>query len=230
LHKIIDKNEKIYWICPLIEENQEEDQPLRALKAAIVRYNELRSIFGDKVGLIHGKMLEEEKNLAMQNFLTGIYQILVATTVIEVGIDVKDATIIIIEHAERFGLSQLHQLRGRVGRSNMQSYCILLYYQMNEYAKSRLNIIKSSDDGFIIAEEDLKLRGAGDLLGTKQSGIKDFKFADISQHQDLLIRARQVSQEIIQQDPQLLADKNQSLKNLLYLFDYHRCLQYLKSG
>jgi ATP-dependent DNA helicase RecG len=229
MEKILAKNEKIYWICPLIEENQESEKNSHNLKAAISRHNELRAAFGDGVGLIHGKMSNQDKSQAMQDFVAGNIKILVATTVIEVGIDVKDASLIIIEHAERFGLSQLHQLRGRVGRSNLQSYCILLYhYPISNEAKMRLNIMRQTNDGFIIAEEDLKLRGAGDLLGTKQSGIKDFKFADLMCHQDLLASASILSSEVAACDSKL-ANQYKALRILLYIFGYHQALKYLKS-
>jgi ATP-dependent DNA helicase RecG len=224
MQKIIAKGQQIYWICPLIEENEK-----LPLKDAISRHNELRAQFGDVVGLIHGKMKAEEKNQIMEDFAANHIKILVATTVIEVGIDVKNASLIIIEHAQRFGLAQLHQLRGRVGRSNIASYCILLYhYPISDEAKMRLNIMKNTDDGFIIAQEDLKLRGSGDLLGTKQSGSKDFKFADLNFHEDLLNSAYELSEEVIATDRDELSEYK-SLKILLYLFGYHQFLKYLKS-
>ncbi len=222
MHNIINKGQQIYWICPIIE----EDEKL-PLKDVISRHHELRAEFGDVVGIIHGKMKAEEKNQIMQDFAANQIKILVATTVIEVGIDVKNASLIIIEHAQRFGLAQLHQLRGRVGRSNIASYCMLLYhYPISNDAKMRLNIMKNTNDGFIIAQEDLKLRGSGDLLGTKQSGSKDFKFADLMHHEDLLNSAYELSEEITAQDN---LNENKSLKILLYLFGYHQFLKYLKS-
>jgi ATP-dependent DNA helicase RecG len=232
IHKLIDKGDKIYWICPLINEiEQDEDIFKKDLKAAINRFNDFRAIFGDKIGLIHGKMKATEKEQSMKDFASGHTQILVATTVIEVGIDVKDATVIIIEQAERFGLAQLHQLRGRVGRGPKQSHCILLYsFPISSVGKERLKIMRQSNDGFFIAEEDLRLRGSGDILGTKQSGIADFKFADLMVHKGLLKQAADLAKEIIEEDPKLLKNENQHLKELLYLFNYHNSLKYTTSG
>ena len=162
-NKISDSNDKLFWVCPLIEESQELD-----LKAATDRYNSLNKIFKNKVLLIHGQLNEKEKEATMEKFKNEDYRILVATTVIEVGIDIKTATTIIIEHAERFGLAQLHQLRGRVGRNNDDSFCILLHKEsLNDTAKKRIGIMTETNDGFLIAEEDLKIRGPGEILRKK---------------------------------------------------------------
>src|SRR6202000_1978420 len=147
----------------------------------------LRRVLGNKIGLVHGKMKAVERDAAMLAFKTGETQILVATTVIEVGVDVPEATIMVVEHAERFGLAQLHQLRGRVGRGTGKSSCLLIYHgALGETAKARLKTMRDTDDGFVIAEEDLRLRGAGELLGTRQSGMPEFRLADLTVHADLL--------------------------------------------
>ncbi|MCE2992272.1 MAG: ATP-dependent DNA helicase RecG [Candidatus Jidaibacter sp.] len=178
----IEKGEKVYWVCPLIEATEKLD-----LAHCETRFNSLQEKFPGKIGLIHGRIKQEEREIVMQKFIDGEYKIIVATTVIEVGVDVRDATIMIIENAERFGLSQLHQLRGRVGRGDKQSYCILIYGKnYGKISQQRLNVMKSSSDGFFIAEEDLKLRGPGDIVGKKQSGLPDFKIFDYEMDRDLL--------------------------------------------
>ena len=181
IKKQIKIGNQIFWVCPLIEESKKLDY-----SAAVKKYNTLSKIFTDKVGLIHGALKKEEKEKVLNNFLKKKIDILVSTTVIEVGIDFPNASVIIIENSNKFGLSQLHQLRGRVGRGNLQGTCILLYKKnLSENAKKRIRVLKSSNDGFLIAEEDLKIRGFGDVLGYQQSGIKDFKLADPLQHEDL---------------------------------------------
>ncbi|AIL65566.1 ATP-dependent DNA helicase recG [Rickettsiales bacterium Ac37b] len=219
---------KIYWVCPLVEDSDSEIDSISNLTAATTRYNILNELFPEKVGLIHGKMQDSSKQSVMMDFSIGKINILVATTVIEVGIDIPEATVIVIEHAERFGLSQLHQLRGRVGRGKNQSYCILLYsLPLSEDARTRLKIMKDTNDGFVIAEQDLALRGAGDLLGTKQSGLPDFKFVDITTHTPLFTMARKQANNIIQEDPLLLSDKNHKLRLLLKLFEYNNAFDNL---
>ena len=179
----------------------------------IKKFNSIKKIFPNKVGLIHGGLTDEEKNSVINRFVNKKINILVSTTVIEVGIDIPNANTIIIENANKFGLSQLHQLRGRVGRGKDQAICILLYKdRLSENAEKRLKILKSTNDGFKIAEEDLKLRGHGDLLGYQQSGIKNFRFADPIHHKDLFLLA----EEEIKKNDQL---KNKNLKNLLKLYD-----------
>ena len=264
IKRALAKQEKIYWICPAIEESEEVE-----LVAAEKKYKELQEVFGKKsVALIHGKMKESEKekvmesfarvsenmviakkstieknaskdaqniklqsdNLAIDNEIESP-QILVATTVIEVGIDVKEATIIVIENAENFGLSQLHQLRGRVGRGDKQSYCILLYgKKYGAKGRERLKILKRSNDGFFIAEEDLKMRGGGELVGTKQSGVPEFKIADLAVDIDLLKIAYKNAQVILHEDPLLQAPQSKKYRELLSLFSYDQCLKIVGGG
>ena len=222
--KINNSNDKFFWVCPLIEESQELD-----LKAATDRYIALNKIFKNKVMLIHGQLSEKDKELTMEKFKDEDYRILVATTVIEVGIDIKSATTIIIEHAERFGLAQLHQLRGRVGRNDEESYCILLHKEnINDTAKKRLDIMTNTNDGFLIAEEDLKIRGPGEVLGKRQSGLPSFNIADLSYDGDLLEEAKLYAENIISYDPQL--KKNKNLKNLLYIHERDTAIKTLNAG
>ena len=222
--KINNSNDKFFWVCPLIEESQELD-----LKAATDRYIALNKIFKNKVMLIHGQLSEKDKELTMEKFKDEDYRILVATTVIEVGIDIKSATTIIIEHAERFGLAQLHQLRGRVGRNDEESYCILLHKEnINDTAKKRLNIMTNTNDGFLIAEEDLKIRGPGEVLGKRQSGLPSFNIADLSYDGDLLEEAKLYAENIMSYDPQL--NQNKNLKDLLYIHERDTAIKTLNAG
>ena len=226
LKEKLKSNEKIYWICPLVEESEELD-----LKAATIRHQYLDKIFKDKVLLIHGRLKEKEKEDIMEKFKNENFKILVATTVIEVGIDIKNATTIIIEHAERFGLAQLHQLRGRVGRNNLQSNCILLHKDsIGENAKRRIKKMKETNNGFEIADEDLNIRGAGEVLGKKQSGLPSFKIADLSFDSDLLEDARKSVLEIIENNPMLENENGKNLKNLLYLFERDIAIKTLMAG
>jgi ATP-dependent DNA helicase RecG len=181
IEKEINNNNQIFWVCPLIEESKKLDHT-----SAVQKFEFLKKKFPNKVALLHGKTDSEEKEMILKDFLNQKTKILVSTTIIEVGIDFPNANVIIIENANKFGLSQLHQLRGRVGRGEKQSTCILLFKSsLTENAKKRLNILKSSTDGFVISEEDMKLRGFGDILGFKQSGIKIFKLADPVHNEDL---------------------------------------------
>ncbi|WP_375614540.1 MULTISPECIES: ATP-dependent DNA helicase RecG [unclassified Bartonella] len=222
----LEKGEKLYWICPLVEDSTALD-----LTSIENRFAFLHERFGAHVGMIHGKMSTAEKEAAMASFKCGNTRILVATTVIEVGVDIPDASIIIIEHAEHFGLSQLHQLRGRVGRGDKKSSCILLYKDpLTKTAATRLNIIRNTEDGFEIAEEDWRLRGEGELLGTKQSGVPEFHIANLAVHSDLLSMARKDARLFLQRDPHLSSEQGQALQLLLYLFGHDDATRLLRSG
>ena len=227
LQSAFASQQRAYWICPLIEETDNSDY-----EAAESRYRLLCKLLPDaNAQLAHGKMKSAERDTAMQLFASGGSQLLVATTVVEVGVDVPQASIIIIEHAERFGLAQLHQLRGRVGRGSAESYCLLLYKSpLNETAKSRLNTMRNHDDGFIIAEEDLRLRGPGEVLGQRQSGLPEFKLADLAVHSELIGIARQQAEQIIQSDPDLSQPESAPYRALLSLFEKDVAVQFLASG
>lgn len=215
-YKIQNSTERlqVYWVCPLVEESEKSD-----LIAAEKRFEELKKTFKNRIGLVHGKMKGADKDAIMEKFASGELDVLVATTVIEVGVDVKSASIMVIEQAERFGLAGLHQLRGRVGRGNTQSTCLLLYgKKLSQTAQARLKIMRETDNGFLIAEEDLRLRGAGEILGSKQSGLLNFKFADLSIHGDLLYTATQDAKLILNTDKNLTSPRGEALKHLLYLF------------
>ncbi|VEJ45478.1 ATP-dependent DNA helicase RecG [Bartonella vinsonii] len=222
----LEKGEKLYWICPLVEESSTLD-----LTSIESRFAILHERFGARVGMIHGKMSTVEKEAAMASFKYGDICILVATTVIEVGVDIPDASIIIIEHAEHFGLSQLHQLRGRVGRGEKKSSCILLYKDpLTKSAAERLNIIRNTEDGFKIAEEDWRLRGEGELLGTRQSGMPEFHIANLAVHSDLLSMARKDARLFLQRDPTLSSERGKTLRLLLYLFGRDDAARLVRAG
>ena len=224
--RAIASKQRAYWVCPLIEESEKID-----LAAAQARFDALRERFGKMVDLMHGRMNGAEKDAAMQRFAAGDTQILVATTVIEVGVDVPQATIIVIEHAERFGLAQLHQLRGRIGRGTEPSTCLLLYKPpLGENAKARLAIMRETEDGFRIAEEDLKLRGEGDVLGTRQSGMPGFRVARIEAHAKLVGPARDDAALLLARDPTLASARGQALRHLLYLFERDDAIRLLRAG
>ncbi|MBE8220217.1 MAG: ATP-dependent DNA helicase RecG, partial [Alphaproteobacteria bacterium] len=225
LGNLLKRKQRAYWVCPLVHENDEMD-----LAAAEIRFKDLSKHYGDAVGLIHGQMKTAEKDKAMAKFQAGEISILVSTTVIEVGVDVPEASVMIIEHAERFGLAQLHQLRGRVGRGTEKSSCLLLYRApLGQTAQSRLTMMRQTNDGFLIAEKDLHLRGAGEVLGTRQSGMPLFKLADIDAHKDLLAIASDDAKAIIQTDPKFESERGQALRHLLFLFKHDRTVRYLRA-
>lgn len=232
LHRALAEGNKVYWICPLVEEMEEAEGDSKAdLAAAEARHKAFLAEFGDRVGLVHGRMKPDAREPVMQGFAGSRYDILVATTVVEVGVDVPEATIMVIEHAERFGLSQLHQLRGRVGRGSRKSSCILLYrHPAGEVGEQRLRIMRETEDGFRIAEEDMRLRGAGDVLGTRQSGLPDFRFADLGRDGVLALAARDDAKLVLNADPRLESARGQALRVLLYLFSYDENIRYLRSG
>jgi ATP-dependent DNA helicase RecG len=222
----LDAGAKIYWVCPLVEESEEID-----VTAAVERRRVLEQMLGRRVGLVHGRMKAAEKDQVMTDFVDGDLGLLVATTVIEVGVNVPAATVMVIEHAERFGLAQLHQLRGRIGRGDKKSTCVLLYHgPLGETARARLEIMRDTEDGFRIAEEDLRLRGAGEVLGTRQSGMPTFRVADVAAHPDLLDMARDDATLFLERDPELETPRGASLRVLLYLFERDAAVRYLRSG
>ncbi|NBC32350.1 MAG: ATP-dependent DNA helicase RecG [Alphaproteobacteria bacterium] len=222
----IDRGAQVFWVCPLVEESESSD-----LAAAEERAAALQRRFGERVGLIHGRLKSAEKDRVMAGFAAGDIALLVATTVIEVGVNVPAATVMVIEHAERFGLAQLHQLRGRVGRSDRPSTCILLYAPpLTDAAKARLKVLRDTEDGFLIAEEDLRLRGPGEVLGVRQSGLPGFRLADPAAHGDLLNVAGDDCRLILQRDPDLQSPRGEALRTLLYLFERDAAVRYLRSG
>ena len=225
IQKLSEWPNQAYWVCPLVEESEKSD-----LMAVKERFKELQQVFGNKVGLVHGNMKGDEKETVMADFLSGKIKILVSTTVIEVGVDVPNASLMIIEHAERFGLATLHQLRGRVGRGTLNSMCLLLYAKLSENARQRLELLRETEDGFKIAEADLEMRGAGELLGWRQSGLQDFKLAQLPEHTDLLKQATIEAKEILKSDPTLSTERGQALRTLLYLFEKDVSIHTLKAG
>ena len=227
LKTVLAEGKQAYWICPLVDESDVLD-----VQAAEERFTMLKTALPDaNPQLVHGRMDAETRDEAMESFRSGQSKLLVATTVVEVGVDVPQASIMIIEHAERFGLAQMHQLRGRVGRGHDASSCLLLYKApLSETATARLQIMKDSNDGFKIAEEDLRLRGPGEVLGRRQSGDPEFTLADLAYHGDLLELARQQVQDILDKDPTLEGENAEHIKLLLALFERDRAVTYLAGG
>ncbi len=226
LARSLSQGVRAYWVCPLVEESEVVD-----MAAAEDRYAALAKVFPAKVGLVHGRMKGKDKDAVMAAFKAGALSVLVSTTVIEVGVDVPEASIMVIENAERFGLSQLHQLRGRVGRGSAKSSCLLLYQEpLGETAKARLQIMRDTEDGFRIAEEDLRLRGAGEMLGTQQSGLPVFRMADLAIHGDLLSAARDDAALILRINPHLAGARGAALQTLLYLFGRDEAVRLISAG
>ena len=224
--RAVESGAQAYWVCPLVQESDTLD-----VAAAQERYEALREIFGDRVGLLHGQMPGRDKDAAMAAFVEGRTRILVSTTVIEVGVDVPNASVMVIEHAERFGLAQLHQLRGRIGRGSAASTCLLLYKgPLGPIAEARLTIMRETEDGFRIAEEDLRLRGEGEVLGTKQSGSPDWRIARPEIDGDLLAAARDDARLLIERDPHLETPRGQAIRVLLYLFERDVAIRLLRAG
>ena len=224
--RALDAGAKVYWVCPLVEESEAVD-----LAAATDRFDALKALYGARVGLIHGRLKGQAKDAVMDAFAGGAIDLLVATTVIEVGVDVPAATVMVVEHAERFGLAQLHQLRGRIGRGEGASTCLLLYGRpLGATARERLSVLRQTDDGFRIAEEDLRLRGAGEVLGTRQSGLPAFRLADLAAHGELLAAARDDARLVLERDPDLKSARGRALKVLLYLFERDAVVKYAQAA
>jgi ATP-dependent DNA helicase RecG len=236
IHEVVDavgraleKGKLVYWIVPLVEESEAEG--IEHLTNATERFESLQQRFGDRVGLVHGQMRGPEKDRVMVQFAAGEIGVLVATTVVEVGVDVPAATIMVIENAERFGLAQLHQLRGRIGRGSEASTCILLYKEpLNEMSKARLKVIRETTDGFMIAEEDLKLRGEGDVLGVRQSGLPGYRIARSDVHAQLITQARDEALRIMKDNPKLAGARGEALRCLLYLYERDEAIPLIGAG
>lgn len=226
LRRAIATGARVYWVCPLVEASEE-----LSLTAAEERFTEFKQRFPGRVGLVHGRQKAKERQATIEAFARGELDILIATTVIEVGVNIPEATVMVIEHAERFGLAQLHQLRGRVGRGEGASSCLLLYDdKISLTGKERLKVLRDSEDGFVIAEEDLRLRGGGEILGTRQSGLPDFRFADVYAQHELVLAAKDDTALVLHQDPQLKSPRGKALRGLLYLFEYDRLAEYAEAG
>jgi len=224
--RALDAGKLVYWICPLVDESEKVD-----LTDAEQRFKSLQQRFGDKVGLVHGKMRAADKDRAMAQFAAHETGLLVATTVIEVGVDVPAASIMVIENAERFGLAQLHQLRGRIGRGTEASTCLLIYKEpIGEMSAARLKAIRETTDGFRIAEEDLRLRGEGDVLGTRQSGMPGYRLARIEAHAQLIAQAREEAIAIMRDNPRLQGKRGEALRILMYLFEKDEALPLIGAG
>ncbi|PVH29939.1 ATP-dependent DNA helicase RecG [Pararhodobacter oceanensis] len=227
LQQAIDEGRQAYWVCPLVEESETV-----ALTAAQSRFEQLRAVLGaDRVGLVHGQLAPADKDAAMARFVAGDTRVLVATTVIEVGVNVPDATIMVIEGAESFGLAQLHQLRGRVGRGSGASTCLLLYEPpLGEVAERRLKLMRDSDDGFRISEEDLAIRGAGDVIGTAQSGLPRFRIADLERQADLMAIAQSDARKLLHDDPGLTSARGKAARVLLWLMEQDKAIRLIHVG
>jgi len=224
--RALDRGERVYWVCPMVSESELVD-----LAAAEARFATLQARFRGRMGLAHGQMEAAVRDAALADFASGRIRLLVATTVIEVGVDVPEASIMVIEHAERFGLAQLHQLRGRVGRGEAQSFCLLLHDDgLTDTMRRRLTLLKDTEDGFLIADEDFRIRGGGDLLGKRQSGLPGFRLADPAQHEGLLQMANRDAAVLLDRDPRLESGRGVAVRRLLRVFDRGAGLRTLGSG
>ena len=226
LTRKLEEGTQIYWVCPLVAESQALD-----VAAAEARFADLRARFGEAVGLAHGQLPAEARDAALAGFASGRVRLLVATTVVEVGVDVPAASVMVIEHAERFGLAQLHQLRGRVGRGAEASFCLLLHEDgLTDTARRRLTLLRDTDDGFVIADADFRLRGGGDVLGTRQAGLPGFRLADPVVHEELLYMAHQDAALLLEKDPGLAGARGQAARGLLRLFGQWEAMRTLLAG
>ena len=222
----LDEGAQVYWVCPLVAESEALD-----VAAAEERFVHLTGLFGERVGLAHGQQTAEVRDKALAGFAAGTIRLLVATTVVEVGVDVPEASVMVIEHAERFGLAQLHQLRGRVGRGAAVSFCLLLHEDwVNESARRRLTLLRDTEDGFLIADEDFRLRGGGDALGTRQAGLPGYRLADPDAHEHLLHMAHRDAAALLSRDPGLETPRGQAVRVLLRLFERHAAMRTLAAG
>jgi ATP-dependent DNA helicase RecG len=224
--RALERGDQVFWVCPMVTENT-----LLDLAAAEERFKTLRARFGDRVGLAHGQMESEQRERALADFSAGRTRLLVATTVIEVGVDVPEASVMVVEHAERFGLAQLHQLRGRVGRGRAASFCLLLHDDgLTETARRRLVLLRDTEDGFVIADEDFRIRGGGDLLGKRQSGQPGWRLADPVEHEGLLRTANRDAAVLLERDPKLTTERGRAIRLLLRMFERGEALRTLLSG
>ena len=227
LRRAVASGAQAYWVCPLVEESEVSD-----MTAAEERFKVLRAALGEGVvGLVHGQLPPAEKDAAMARFVAGETKVLVATTVIEVGVDVPNASIMVIERAESFGLAQLHQLRGRVGRGAAKSTCLLMYQPpLSETGQRRLEILRETEDGFRIAEEDLAMRGAGDVIGTAQSGLPRFRIADLERQAGLMSMAQADARKLLADDPGLEGTRGAAVRMLLWLMEQDRAIRLIEVG
>ncbi|MGH7154882.1 MAG: helicase-related protein, partial [Acetobacteraceae bacterium] len=226
LARKLDEGAQIYWVCPIVAESMVLD-----VAAAEARFAELRGRFGEAVGLAHGQLPAEARDAALAGFAAGRVRLLVATTVVEVGVDVPAASVMVIEHAERFGLAQLHQLRGRVGRGSAASFCLLLHDDgLAETPRRRLTLLRNTDDGFAIADADFRLRGGGDVLGTRQAGSPGFRLADPVAHEGLLHMAHRDAALLVEKDPELATERGRAVRLLLRLFGQWEAMRTLLAG
>jgi ATP-dependent DNA helicase RecG len=226
IERALDRGDQVYWVCPLVAESE-----LLDVAAAEARFASLNERFAGRIGLAHGRQDPAVRDAALAEFASGRVRLLVATTVVEVGVDVPQATVMVIEHAERFGLAQLHQLRGRVGRGSAQSFCLLLHEDgLTETMRRRLTLLRDTEDGFLIADEDFRLRGGGDMLGKRQSGLPGYRLADSELHERLLQIAHDDAAVLLDRDPKLQSERGQAVRLLMWLFERKQAVLTLDAG